>query len=200
MAGPGSSTGSGSLVVNHDGRWIAMGRNGRETRITVWDTSTEKIAHRFNSEVSHVVFHPDGQKLLAVGTKTTTLFEMTSWKVLWQRPRPPLVDMIGSAAFTADGSMLAYTHGVDTVEIVSPATGEHIATIAGATTIPLSGLRFSADGRTLAAASTQGRIHVWDMTALRSDLAKLGLDWPLKERTTAVHFTSKTAPMIAGGI
>jgi len=110
------------------------------------------------------------------------------------------VDMVGSAAFTADGSMLAYTRAVDSVEIVAPATGEHLATMTGTTTIPLSGLRFSADGRTLAAPSTQGRIHVWDMTALRKDLRELGLDWPLTERSPPMRITSKTAPIIVGGI
>jgi signal transduction histidine kinase len=198
QAGPGSVTGSGALAMSRDGRWIAMGRNNRDTRITVWDTSTGKIARRFNSDASHVAFSPDGGRLLAVGTRSWGMMEMGTWKKLWDRPRAPLVNMVGSAAFTADGSMLAYTHAVDSIEIVEPATGQHIATVSGPTPIQISGLRFSTDGRTLAATAI-GRIHVWDLSALRSDLRKLGLDWPMAERPVGPGQRT-TTPMIVGGV
>lgn len=200
QAGPGSITGSGALAISHDGRWIAMGRNNRDTRITVWDTTSGKVARRINSDASHLTFTPDGTRLLAVGTRRWSLMEMGTWKVVWDRPRAPLVDMIGSAAFSADGSMLAYTHSVSEIEIVEPATGKHIASVSGSIPIQISGLRFSADGRTLAAPAGQGRIHIWDMTSLRADLAKLGLDWPLAEPPSAASITKKSTPLVVGGV
>src|SRR5688572_32975216 len=45
-----------------------------------------------------------------------------------------------------------------------------------------------------------GRIHIWDLSALRSDLRKLGLDWPLAERAPVGRITRTTAPMIVGGV
>lgn len=199
QAGPGSVTGSGALAMSPDGRWIAMGRNSQDTRITVWDTSTGMVARQFNSDASHVVFSPDGRHLLAVGTRTWGMVEVGSWKLLWNRPRAPLMESVGAGAFSGDGSMLAYTHTVDSVAIVEPATGEHIANLSSPTTIPIGGVRFSRDGRTLVAPAAQGRIHVWDMTALRSDLAKLGLDWPLATRP-APSVARKTSPVMIGGV
>jgi signal transduction histidine kinase len=197
QAGPGSVTGSGALAMSPDGRWIAMGRNPQSVGVTLWDTTTGKVARRFNTDHSHVAFSPDGRWLVAVGARQCTLWEVGTWKTVWSKPRAPLVELVGAAAFTANGSMLAYTHAVDRIEIVEPATAQHIASVAAPTPIEISGLRFSADGNTLVVAAGSGRMHTWDMRALRSDLAKLGLDWPLKE-APRVAKTSNNTPLIIG--
>lgn len=198
QAGPGSVTGSGALVMSPDGRWIAMGRNNRDTKTTVWDTGTGKITRQFNTDATHVAFSPDGRRLIAVGARQWGAVETGTWKTLWNRPRAPLVDKVGAAAFSGDGSMLAYTHAVDSIEIVEPATGEHLATVSGPTSIEISGLRFSNDGRTLVAAG-QGRLHVWDLGALRGDLAKLGLDWPLPRAAGNGPAPGRATPLLIGG-
>lgn len=197
QAGPGSVTGSGALVLSPDGRWIAMGRNNAGRAATVWDAATGKVVHQFGSEASHLTFSPDGRRLLQVGPRAWGVVETGSWKALWTHSRAPLVEKVGAAAYSADGSMLACTHAVDTIEIVEPETGEHLATVSGPSSIEISGLRFSTNGLTLAAAG-QGEIHVWDLRALRGDLAKLGLDWPLGPRPSATTPWRQHAPLLMG--
>ncbi len=198
QAGPGSVTGSGALVMSPDGHWIAMGRNSAGRAATVWDATTGKIVHQFTGDAGHLTFSPDGRRLLSVGPRAWGVVETGSWKRLWTHPRAPLVEKVGAAAYSADGAMLACTHAVDTIELVAPETGEHLATISGPTTIEISGLRFSTDGLTLAAAG-QGEIHVWDLRALRGDLAKLGLDWPMAPRPSTATPWRQRAPLLMGG-
>jgi signal transduction histidine kinase len=85
----------------------------------------------------------------------------------------------GAAAFTADGSLMAFSLNVDEIELADPATGDQVAIITGPNIVSIAGLRLSAEGRILTAPSSDGRIHVWDLQAIRSDLGRLGLNWPL---------------------
>jgi WD40 repeat protein len=41
----------------------------------------------------------------------------------------------------------------------------------------VTALAFSPDGATLASGSLQGTLKLWNLPALRRELAKLGLDW-----------------------
>jgi WD40 repeat protein len=41
----------------------------------------------------------------------------------------------------------------------------------------VTALAFSPDGATLASASKQGTLKLWNLSFLRAELRKLGLDW-----------------------
>jgi WD40 repeat protein len=65
-----------------------------------------------------------------------------------------------------------------TVLLLDAETGERLATIRANTSQTVNSLDLSTDNRSLAVASTDQQILVWDLPLLRRELARLGLDWP----------------------
>ena len=177
LSGPASLTGSGGLAVSVDGRWVVAGAEASERVPAVWDAHTGRLIQHFDSEPGNVGFSPDGRWLVCVGTGFCTVWDATTWRLQWKRPRAPMLTTSSAAAFTGDGSLMAFARSVDEIELAEPATGKHIATVNGPNIVAVVGLRLSADARTLAAPSSDGRIHVWDLSDLRRHLAQLGLDW-----------------------
>lgn len=177
LPGPAGVTGSGALALSPDGRWVAAGRDAASGRPTIWDAQTGRIVRQLDSENAHLAFSPDSRLLAMVGFSACTVWDVASWQVKWRRDRPPMLNTLGAAAFMPDGSLMAFARGLEEVELVEPATGNHIATFAGPNIITIAGIRFSLDGRTLAVPASDGRIHVWDLSAVRERLATLGLDW-----------------------
>jgi signal transduction histidine kinase len=179
IPGPGSLTGSGVLAISPDGRWVYGGHGMDGGGVPVWDARTGRIARRLPISPAHGAFSPDGRWLATVGTNHCRLWETGTWKLHWLRPRPELLTHTGAAAFTADGSLIAWSYGVDSVTLSEPVSGETVAQINLTSAGSISGLRFSADGRRLFAAGAEGRLLLMDLKNQREQLAALGLDWPL---------------------
>lgn len=178
VPGPASVSGSGALAISPDGRWVIAGRETKSGRPTVWDAQSRKVARTLDGESAHAAFSADGRWLALIGRKECTVWSTVDWTLRWRRPRAPLLNNEGAAAFAADGSMLAFARTADEIELAVPETGESIATLSRADLTTITGLRLSADGRTLVAASLEGRMHAWNLGAIRSELAKMNLDWP----------------------
>jgi signal transduction histidine kinase len=177
LPGPASTTGSGGLAMSADGRWVVAGRETTNSRPAVWDAQNGKLVLHLDSEPVHVAFSPDGRWLVGVGTGFCSVWDAATWKRQWQRPRGAMLTAFGAAAFTPDGSLMAFARSVDEIELADPATGGYIAAFSGPNIVSIAGLRLAAHGRTLAAPSSDGLIHVWDLSALRGDLARWHLDW-----------------------
>jgi WD40 repeat protein len=73
--------------------------------------------------------------------------------------------------------MVALAVGRGEVSLFDTTTFASLATLEGPELNPISGLAFSADGSHLAVSSTVQSIHVWDLRAVRRQLAGLKLDW-----------------------
>jgi eukaryotic-like serine/threonine-protein kinase len=81
-------------------------------------------------------------------------------------------------AFAPDGRILALVPSFPLVRLIDPARGLELATLeAPDVQERIVTLSFSPDSGSLVAASLSRRLHVWDLRALRRELAVLGLDW-----------------------
>jgi len=66
------------------------------------------------------------------------------------------------------------------IRLVDPATGREFARVDHPEQDPARWLCFSGDGVHLASVIwSQQSTHVWDLRAIRAELARLGLDWDL---------------------
>ena len=141
-----------AIAFAPDGRWLASGAN--DDTIKIWDTSTGHLLRTLyghSSNVNALAISPDG-KLLASGSG-----DMTSKREL------PTFKRGGIAGGARD----------NTIRIWDVQSGRELNTLAGHE-LPVGGVAFSADGRTLTSASGDA-VKVWDVASgkeLRSQKTK----------------------------
>jgi WD40 repeat protein len=94
--------------------------------------------------------------------------------------RPELSKEIRDSAvyptYSPAGGLLFCTVG-ESVRLFRTDTFEPVATLESPTPLSSGRLRFNADGSRLAVLGSDGSLQLWDMKALRSSLARVGLDW-----------------------
>jgi WD40 repeat protein len=79
--------------------------------------------------------------------------------------------------FSPDGKWLAVAATRSEVRLIDAHTGDELATLTPPLLQNLGSLVFSGDGRYLAGHTLARVAHVWDLHALRRELAALKLDW-----------------------
>jgi hypothetical protein len=126
-------------------------------------------------------FSPDGRWLLAATEKEFLQFAIgsqpTNWPLIRSYPRQNAGFISGSAAFTADGKMLALQADKRNLSLREAATGRELATLTAIPqTMGVDNPRFSHHGRWLAVPSHIG-LQVWDLALIREHLREMNLDW-----------------------
>jgi WD40 repeat protein len=157
-------------IFSPDGQWVAsstwLGKG-----VKVWNARTgECVQDLANTEQAGIAFSPDSRWLL-----TGTRVEYCFWSVgAWQPSKriPQESGRLGYATFSGDGKLLAINPSRGLVRLIEPSTGRELATLP--TDMPLS---FSADGGLLVTRPANQVLQLWDLRAVRKQLAAMGLDW-----------------------
>jgi WD40 repeat protein len=170
--------GHAGAVLSPDGTWLAC---------TTWHGSGAKVYDARNGQLvlsvpetanSIAAFAPDGQWLVIGTGPEYRLWSVGSWKPGLRIVRSETTDVPGPMAFAPDGRMLALVPSSALVRLINPATGAELGTLeAPDVQERIVALCFSPDSVFLIAASLSRRLHVWDLRAIRRQLAALGLDW-----------------------
>jgi WD40 repeat protein len=160
-----------SPALSADGRWLAFGKLDRE--VEVWDLDTGRPHGRhpspqLMSSGQALAFSPDGTVLFGQGQDCSlTLWDVASGREVWRLPsdRP-----LGAAAFSADGTALAFSvvgaGGWDQgVRLCDAGTGREVHRLTAAYEVVRS-LAFAPDGMTLAGGADQA-LYRWDLTSGR---------------------------------
>jgi tetratricopeptide (TPR) repeat protein len=159
----GSSVGSCS--VSPDGRWAAFGLNG--DRIKVYDAeSGECVWQAPTNTWGYCRFSADG-RWLAVDIGGSPLFAVGTWT-----PGPKLGPGVVWDT-TADLAVMGQPDGV--YRLVELATGRELARLEDPDR-NRGPAALTPDGGMLVIAAPDG-LRVWDLRLIRTELAKLGLDW-----------------------
>jgi serine/threonine protein kinase/WD40 repeat protein/tetratricopeptide (TPR) repeat protein len=161
-------------AVSPDGRWVATGSHGsRSCSCKVWDGATGALVKELPMVAScGAGFSPDSRWLI------TTAGGCRLWSVgSWDAGAAP-----GgmSFAFSLDNSLLAVDAGFGVVRLIPPDNGEEYARLESPVQTRLLPLCFTPDGTQLIMKGLEtNQIYVWDLRAIREQLAAIGLDWDL---------------------
>jgi tetratricopeptide (TPR) repeat protein len=153
-----------------------MAEAGDHGLVKVWDAATGKLSKELPLGICCVAFSPDGKWLGVNGESHYRFFRSGSWSVGadidYHTPEGAM-----SIAFHPSSRIAALLNTArrSTVRLVDVATGKVLASIAGTDESTIYSLTFSPDGRFLAAARTDQRVDLWDLSSLRRRLSELDL-------------------------
>jgi serine/threonine protein kinase/WD40 repeat protein len=171
-------------AVSPDGRWVATGRFSYPGGIKIWErkASVEGLTYQFVKDLPSYglplpLFHPDGKHLLT--TSLVTKLPIRRWELenLCEIPFPVPIEG-QSAAFSPDGKLVVLETGSGIARLIDADSGSEYARLEDPEQHCTNHFAFTPDGTKLACATSDGYcVHVWDLQAIRRQLAEMGLDW-----------------------
>lgn len=174
----GPHVGADAVAVSPDGRWIATG-SGADRRVNIWDAASgAKVLGLAAGTLPRAAFSADGKWLATFGD-IFELRETGTWRPAPSLPFPEGRPLLGAAAFSPDGRLLAVVRDLHSVQLFDLATFQSLGTMTPPNERGLQMLEFSPDGGRIAAGCLAGRFQVWDLRRIREQLADFGLDWDL---------------------
>jgi WD40 repeat protein len=170
-----------TLALSPDGRWAALGSRG-EGKVRVWDLTAAKVVKELPNQdgparTTYAAFSPDGRWLVTGGPREHRVWEVGTWGLSRVLPRDRAETYGSPVAFSPDGRLLAVCRTQELVQLVEPDSGRELVTLTRPEPANVSWLCFSPDGGRLAVASWSRDVAVWDLRAVRRELAARGLDW-----------------------
>ncbi|HZN56900.1 MAG TPA: protein kinase [Planctomycetota bacterium] len=194
------------LDLSPDGRWVATATWQGED-VIVWNADDGALTARFPARSANTAFSPDG-RLLAVGTGAEViLYTAGTWTPFrrWQRDKAANSPSI--VCFSARGNIFAAALSRADVQLWDTRSWQEVARLesphdAGVAWTDVGPL----DGFLAMASPSNHSVKLWDLSALRSSLARLGLNWesappsPARGASLSQDFgTSIPAAQASGG-
>jgi WD40 repeat protein len=172
----GPHGGAAHVALSPDGKYVATGINDGEHGVKVWNcTSRGLVIHFPVGRFSSGMFSPDGNWLALSGFPEGGDLRLRVVKVgTWETAFEGSWNIAG---FSPDGALLAAVRDPGVVCLLEASTGRELAQFDRLN--PGGGFfAFSPDGsKLLITDAFDPAAHVWDLRAIRTQLAELGLDW-----------------------
>jgi WD40 repeat protein len=187
------------FVATHpDDRWIAYGK----WKLGIWamDLRTKNTIELERSSVSFfAVFSPNGKWLVTGSPDHYRVWEVGSWaKPIYVLPGfHGIAGIVGPFAFSPNGTILAIARSSSEVELLDANKGwEKLVTLKSPDDLAiLNWLKFSADGSQLAVVTQAHSIYIWDLRAIRTQLAGMHLDWELPPYPSSQAMLARGQPV-----
>jgi len=165
------------VTLSPDGHWVAAA-SYYGLGVTVWDAHDGRLAyHLITNENATVSFNPKSGILVTATTQECVWWDPQSWTPRMRRRLDIGGDVPAVVSFSPKGGFLALVSNRDQIELLEPETGRDLATLTSPLPETLGTLAFSGDERYLAAETVSKLVHLWDLRALRRELASMNLDW-----------------------
>jgi serine/threonine protein kinase/WD40 repeat protein len=180
-----------SCAVSPDGRWIATGSHSCNDGLSVkiWDAATGKLVKALPVPAScQVQFSPDGRWLYT-----------SSGGRLWHTESWDEARAVGGfhARFAPVGQLLAVEAEGGAVRLVALDDDREVVRLEGPDHNRVIPSCFSPDGTRLVTFGIDWHsLQVWDLRALRAELATLGLDWEAPPYPPAPQSANHHAPEV----
>jgi tetratricopeptide (TPR) repeat protein len=158
------------VAFSPDGEWLATGSHA-ENGAQVWRLrDATQVAHLAIDGSVGVVFSPDG-KWLMTRNAPCRLWAVGTWNEARQ------VGGYG-LCFSPDCRLAVVQDANKLLRLVETETGRTIARLESPDLCGVGSAAFSPDGSRLVVTTQDGpAVHVWDLRAIRRQLARMGLDW-----------------------
>ncbi len=173
-----TAVGLGMLSISPDGRFVARG-SWQPRGIRVWDLNSGKIvAELENGQQAFVFFSADGRWLLTRTAEAARFWNVPDWSAGPVVPSEWREIPSAPADFSAAGGLLALIQGPERVQILDAADGTPLIQLESPIPLTNNRVRFSPDGSQVAMVGENHGVQLWDLRALRRELAARGVDWP----------------------
>ena len=198
---PEQPTSRCAATLNPDGTCLATQTAG-VPEVLVWHQSPtqpalRRIASLGSAGAYYAVpeFLDDGRALAIHFGPKLTAYATSDWRPLWSCP---IADPIAVLACAPHAQLLAVRTDRRCIRLLETETGTTRATLQMPDGAAVAALAWSADGASLAAASASTReIFLWDLRAVRRELAFLDLDWTETASATAGSRPKPEGPVVA---
>lgn len=163
--------------ISNDNLFAAIA-NWNHPGATVWDAVTgERKTTLDIGRYGELKFSPDG-RYLATTPDGVALWSTHDWQRIHQWKLNGTTPSGLNIAFSPDSHVLAVMQSNGILELMDTQSKQRLASLTGPQTGGFNMLTFSPDQRWLIAATSELESQMWDLTALRRDLALRNLDWP----------------------
>jgi len=172
------SIGFDFAALSPDGRMLAAAAETNDL-VRIWANPNAQIVKDLRaSHISRLCFSPDSKLLVTASTDKYTFWETSSWISNGSIPRQRAHIVKCGICFTQDGRMAAIpAPSADLIRLIDPVTLQEYATLESPLNAAITALCFSPDGTQLAASTHSRALQLWDLRLIRSQLAKMKLDW-----------------------
>ncbi|HKQ39277.1 MAG TPA: ATP-binding protein [Verrucomicrobiae bacterium] len=178
----------GSLSL--DGQWLVTCKH-QDYGSLIRVSTGEKL--RSIPPMNWAEFSPDGRCLAVMDSAALRLYSTNAWEQ-GRRIRLEVGSGTGPGfCFAPDGQTFAIAYNRQDVRLHETESGRELATFSSPDPTPITGgcgLAFSSDARWLIAARNDGDIVAWELPKIRTELAKVGLDWGNENRLKAALRTA----------
>jgi serine/threonine protein kinase/WD40 repeat protein len=186
------------LAASQNGHWAAA-PDYEHQMVTICDCRTEQTSTNLPARgIDQVWFSPDSRWLVASLESGYCMWETESWKpgVSWTAHLDSFNP--GEIAFSDDGRLIVARQEREVFRLLSFPDCQELVTLKPPLVVPIRSARLSADGRRLWLLGAAFRVFEWNLGQLRSELAKLGLDWEQGPATQSQGplESSGTAPVL----
>jgi WD40 repeat protein len=165
------------LATSQNGRWAAAPDYANQT-VTICDCRTGQTMTNLPAHgIDQIWFSPDSRWLVASLENGYCTWETESWKpgVSWAAHLDS--GNPGEIAFSDDGRLVAARQEREVFRLLSFPDGHELVTLKPPLVLSIRSACLSADGRRLWLLGSGYRLFEWNLGQLRTELAKLGLDW-----------------------
>lgn len=184
------------MAISSDRNWAILANKPYGGMILYNAVTGQKITDLATKSDSLPLFSPDN-RWLAASFGDVRVWRVSDWELAVELPAPAKTLNGQEIAFSPDSRVLAIGQPNGVIRLTDPATGEDWVSFNDPVKSPCAFLAFSPDQSRLVtmAASEDAVPRIWNLAAIRRELAVRGLDWPsdvLQTRSNANSIDDST--------